>query len=161
MILLKPFVFGLPTGVWALGHYTKMDAVILISMLTMITITLFSTPLRFQTLYKSNPNQVKHIDSDVQSDGNDDKTMGKSTTSKKSEDKPIDPNFTKLKGDDKTNVREVARDDVDNEQRQLIIYGIGCIDSQLNAFLKRLQIHNNRILLFTDQCGRSDQSTCT
>ena len=133
---VKTFVFGLLTGVWALGHYVKMDSMILTSMLTMITITLFSTSLRFQTLHKNNPNQVKNSDSGVQSDGNDDKIIDKSTSSKKFEAKPIDSNFTKLKGNDKTYVQEVARDDVGSEQRQLIIYGIGCIDSQLNAFLK-------------------------
>ena len=133
---VKTFIFGLLTGVWALGHYVKMDAMILTSMLTMITIALFSTSLRFQTLHKSNPNQDNNSDSDVPSDINDDKIMDKSTSSKKSEDNPIDPNINKVKGDDKKNVQEVARDDVDSEQRQLIIYGIGCIDLQLNAFLK-------------------------
>ena len=135
---VKTFVFGLLTGVWALGHYAKMDAMILTSMLTMTTITLFSTSLRFQMLHKSNlnPNRDKNSDSDVPSDGNDDKIMDKSTSSKKSEDMPIDSNITKLKGDDQKNVQESARDDVGSEQRQLIIYGIGCIDSQLNAFLK-------------------------
>ena len=116
---VKTFVFGLLIGVWALGHYAKIDAMILISMLALIITMLFSTSLRFQTLYKNNLNKVD-----------------KSTSSQKSKDKPTDPKINKLKGNDKDNVKEVARDDIDGAQSQLMIFGIGCIDSQLNAFLK-------------------------